>query len=105
MKAIICVLATLITSTALAYKDGTYNCKVGDSGLPDRVIKIETITLGSAKVPYMTVSRSYQQGGKIIQTEAKGFATSHITENREILMLAQLRFDFINDEIQNCRQK
>lgn len=103
MKAIICVLATLITSTALAYKDGTYTCKIGDTGF-ERVIQIETITMGNGttKVPHVNVKRSYKQGDKVYTTEAQGFATIHKTNDREALMLAQLRFDFINDQLQNC---
>lgn len=105
MKAIICAIATLITSTALAYKDGTYNCKVGE-GLPDRVIRIQTISLanGAAALPYIEVSRSYKMGEELKTTEVKGFATVHKNGDAEALLLAALRFDFRNDELQNCRK-
>jgi hypothetical protein len=106
MKAIICVLATLITSTALAYKDGTYNCKIGDGSIPDRVVRIETISLanGSAAVPFIEVTRSYKEGNQIKTNEVKGFATVHKTGDNETLMLAALRFDFVNDVLQNCNK-
>lgn len=104
MKYLMCLLATLVGSAALAYKDGTYSCKNGDPTLADRVITIKTLDVGAGPVPFVKVTRPIREGNKITDLEISGFASFHKRGNAETMMLAALRFDFLNDELQHCKQ-
>jgi hypothetical protein len=107
MKSIICALATLITSAAFAYTDGTYNCKNADASLPDRVVKISTVNIGGVAAPFVEMTRSFRNtpNGPIETSEVKGFASSHKSNDSDVLMVAALRLEFDGDTLLNCKTK
>ncbi|WP_374075626.1 hypothetical protein [Bdellovibrio bacteriovorus] len=109
MKLFLVALATLFTSSAFAYNDGTYRCKTA-VGVPDRIIKIQTQSFpGGAELPYVEITRFFRQNpndqnSPYEGSTVKGFASVSYMKGREILMVAALRLDFVNNELQNCKK-
>lgn len=109
MKLFLGLLATLFVSSAFAYKDGVYSCTTAP-GVPNRIIKIDTKSFsGGIELPYVEITRFFRQNpndpnSPYEGTTVKGFASVSEMKGREILMVAALRLDFVNDELQNCKK-
>lgn len=104
MKALICILATLMGTSALAYTDGTYRCKNGDATLGDRVITIKTVDSGAGPVPFVKIVRPLREGNGVTDLEISGFASYHKRGDSETMMIAAVRLDFKEGELLNCKK-
>ncbi|HRO67810.1 MAG TPA: hypothetical protein PL182_09630 [Pseudobdellovibrionaceae bacterium] len=99
----------LFSFAASAYTDGTYTCATNVPDLP-RVVKIETVQIKDGlSLPYMEITRSFRKvpndpNSGIETTQLKGFAAHSTAGGREMLVLAAMRVDFQDGQIQNCKQ-
>lgn len=110
MKLALVLLAVLVSVPALAYKDGVYACKNGDTRLPDNTYKFETVNLGGISLPVVDINRYYRQetgnpNSAMQRVNVKGVATLTSTEaGYTTVMLNNVRLEFKGDEFLNCKK-
>lgn len=98
----------LLSQSALAYQDGTYECKTME-GTPANVYKVETVVLNSQiRAPYLTLTRYFKdKEGKLEIVENQGFATvarrSNEGKTDEFLTLGSLSLEFSENKLANCK--
>ena len=101
---------SLISFSAAAYKDGTYNCKNRSAKLPDNVYKIQTLNVGGVSIPHVEVTLYFfsvprDENSTIVDAHLKGLATvSSSAKDTETLQVAALNLSFEGDTFTNCRK-
>ncbi len=105
---ILMIAAFLVTSaSALAFSDGTYRCK--NSAGDMNTYKFEMISMGGVTAPFIEATLRYRKNPEdknspVTESTTKGFAVISTTEDTELLALNNLRFEFVKNELSNCKQ-
>lgn len=107
MKQILVLTLAMLSTPALAFKEGTYHCK-NIPGLPDNVYTFSKTSVGGDKedLPYVDVVRYFQKkdNAGISTTHIRGIASVATVDETETLILGYLRFDFENDKLVGCKE-
>lgn len=104
------VASLFMSTTALAFEDKTYECTVGKD-MPKNVYKVRSVSVTAGiDVPYVEITRHYKDNpsdpnSPIRVASIRGLATIHSSSpNSEILVLGQLRLEFVDGELVGCKQ-
>ncbi|MCO5142974.1 MAG: hypothetical protein M9962_07790 [Oligoflexia bacterium] len=106
MKNVIFGLGFLMSVSAFAYNDGTYNCKNAFKDLPDNTYRINTVNVAGESVPFLEVHRYFRQGENgVRETTIKGFAAvSKSSDEREFMSIGQMTLQFDKGELFGCKK-
>lgn len=109
MKLILALATVLMSTQALAYRNGTYTCKNGDDSLPANTYKISDTTVAGGTLPFVEITRHYRsnpsdRNSAVQVSNVKGLASVSSMDDREVLLVAAIRLEFTNDELFGCKQ-
>ncbi|MGZ5280059.1 MAG: hypothetical protein ACXWC9_08960 [Pseudobdellovibrionaceae bacterium] len=102
-------LITALSSSAFAYRDGSFSCK-NIQDLPNNSYKITSVAIagaGSVKAPYLEVNRFYLSSGAIAEVkhvQVSGFPTVVKSQDSDLLILGGIELEFQNGDLKNCQK-
>ncbi len=98
------VALALLSSSALAYQNGTYRCPQRTPGLPQDIYVVRTIELAEgAYAPFVDAFRHVGTPPEVRQYRVWGMATVHVSpDGSEVLQIANLNLSFENGRMRGC---